>query len=305
MGQLLKEDPQNQELLGAGSRASTLRSRVRGVQKKFLGWLAAARGLFISRQLASLFRISTGTTGGTLCSRCVEAYTLVLHIPSRSCRRQPQTHRRSALCGHQNRDHGLGTLGIRRCFWLHWKILSRTWKRDCTGKCWPGGCECKPGGRSGLTTIGAFSRQTVVVEDGGMQTKLTRSKVSGPDKKVVFRIVVVDSGAFVQHRDWLVIGWKVLCEADPCERDYLMPAPTNNYKGCRYAELQYHTAFAIQSRIIAHAAYRGQRTFNSSTPHYKTPHSGRNSKPSAAANQAAGHQRAAKGALEGQNIVLQ
>ena len=44
MGQLLREDPKNIDLLGAGRRASTLRSRVRGVQK-FLGWLAAAHNL--------------------------------------------------------------------------------------------------------------------------------------------------------------------------------------------------------------------------------------------------------------------
>ena len=44
MGQLLREDPKNIHLLGAGRRASTLWSRVRGVQK-FLGWLAAAHNL--------------------------------------------------------------------------------------------------------------------------------------------------------------------------------------------------------------------------------------------------------------------
>ena len=44
VGQLPREDPKNIDLLGAGRRASTLRSRVRGVQK-FLGWLAAAHNL--------------------------------------------------------------------------------------------------------------------------------------------------------------------------------------------------------------------------------------------------------------------
>ena len=127
----------------------------------------------------------------------------------------------------------------------------------------------------------------VVVDNAGMHAKLTRSKVSGPDQKVVFRIVVVDAGAFVQHRDWLTTGWKVLCEAAPYDqdfdRDYLIPAPTNNYKGCKNAELQYHTAFAIQSRISAHAPHRGQRIFNFATPHHCTLHSGRNYLPSAAA----------------------
>ena len=39
MGQILSTKPGNIQLLGGGKRASTLRSRVRGVQK-FLSWLA-------------------------------------------------------------------------------------------------------------------------------------------------------------------------------------------------------------------------------------------------------------------------
>ena len=62
-----------------------------------------------------------------------------------------------------------------------------------------------------------------------------------------------------------------------------MPAPTNYCKGCKYAELQYHTASAIQSRIIAHAAYRGQRNFDFSTSRRFAPHRGRNYMPTAAA----------------------
>ena len=59
--------------------------------------------------------------------------------------------------------------------------------------------------------------------------------------------------------------------------------PTSNLRGCKCAELQYHTAFAIQSQVIAHSAYNGRRIFTSATQHYFTPHSGRNYLPSAAA----------------------
>ena len=78
-------DPQNIRLLGAERRASTL--------------VGGSAWSVISRQLAAFFGKSTGA----------KAYTLVLRIPSRSCRRQPQTHGQSALCGHQKRNHGLGT----------------------------------------------------------------------------------------------------------------------------------------------------------------------------------------------------
>ena len=42
----------------------------------------------------------------------------------------------------------------------------------------------------------------VVVDQGGLTAKLSHTKVSGPDKKVVYRIVVVDSAAYLQHKEW-------------------------------------------------------------------------------------------------------
>ena len=60
----------------------------------------------------------------------------------------------------------------------------------------------------------------VVVDSNGMLAKLSRSKVSGPDKRLVFRLIVIDAAAFVQHKDWLVTGWKHIFDAAPYERDY-------------------------------------------------------------------------------------
>ena len=98
-----------------------------------------------------------------------------------------------------------------------------------------------------------------------------------------YRIVVVDSAAYLQHKEWMQTGWNVLCEAAPFERDYMLPTPTSNLRGCKCAELQYHTACAIQSQVIAHSTYSGWRIFTSATQHYFTPHSGRNYLSSAAA----------------------
>ena len=93
----------------------------------------------------------------------------------------------------------------------------------------------------------------------------------------------MDAPAYLQHKEWMRTGWSVLCMAAPFERDYMLPTPTSNLRGCKCAELQYHTAFAIQSQVIAHSAYNGRRIFTSATQHFFTPHSGRYYLPSAAA----------------------
>ena len=69
----------------------------------------------------------------------------------------------------------------------------------------------------------------------------------------------------------------------PYVRDYLLPAPANNYRGYKRKELTYHTAFAVQSQIVSLASYRGLRIFRTPTSHCYTPHSGRNFMPTSTA----------------------
>ena len=69
----------------------------------------------------------------------------------------------------------------------------------------------------------------------------------------------------------------------PYDRDYLLPAPSNNFRGFKTKELKYATAFAVGSQVITLATYRGLKIFQGSTGHYYTPHSGRNFTPSGTA----------------------
>ena len=78
-------------------------------------------------------------------------------------------------------------------------------------------------------------------------------------------------------------GWELLLKDAPHERDYLLPAPSSNYRGFKTKELKYATAFAVQTQIISLASYRGLRIFQGSTGLYYTPHSGRNFMPSGTA----------------------
>ena len=111
------------------------------------------------------------------------------------------------------------------------------------------------------------------ISETGLLAKLSRSKVSGPEKRLNFRVVVIHSSAYVQHKNWLSIGWELLQKGAPHERDYLLPSPSNNFRGFKTKELKYATAFAVQSHVIFLASYRGLRIFQGSTGHWYTPHS--------------------------------
>ena len=121
----------------------------------------------------------------------------------------------------------------------------------------------------------------VTVTSSGLNGRLTRTKVSGPDKRHNFRLLVVHPSAFIHQKDWLVTGWRLLEKEARHLRDYLLPAPTNNFRGFKRKELSYQTAFAVQSQIVSLASYRGLRTFRMSTGHYFSLLCGRNLVPTA------------------------
>ena len=70
-----------------------------------------------------------------------------------------------------------------------------------------------------------------VVTSTGLQARLTRSKVSGADKHLNYRTVIIHPSAYVQRETWLSVGWKLLQESAPHERDYLLPAPDEQLPG--------------------------------------------------------------------------
>ena len=93
-----------------------------------------------------------------------------------------------------------------------------------------------------------------IVSSTGLQARLTRSKVSGSDKHLNFRTVIIHSSAYIQRRDWLAVGWNLLLKGAPHERDYLLPAPTNNFHG--YGMLSRIESFRGVNRALLCAAQR-------------------------------------------------
>ena len=289
MGKLIRENPSNVQLLGGGRRAGTLRSRVRSVQK-FLGWLVASHGVNFPvhwRQLTEYLQVrySEPCVRGSL--KLVHSSSVFLQevagmedkltdssmyvvalkelmsqaIPGKPPRQAPRFPT-ILLAAFEDMVLALDRPLFIRV--LSWWLLVQSW------------------GTLRFDDHRGLLPREFIVSSAGLQARLTRSKVSGSDKHLSCRSVIIHPSAYIQRESWLSVGWKLLQEGAPHERDYLMPAPTNNFQGFKVKELKYATAFAVQTHIISTATYRGLRIFGNSTGHYYTPHSGRNFMPSAA-----------------------
>ena len=290
MGKLIRESPSNIQLLGGGRRGGTLRSRVRSVQK-FLGWLIAAHGINFPnhwRQLIEYLQVrySEPCVRGALklvhssyiflqevagiedklTDTALYSVSLKELLSQASPGKPPRLAPRfPTILLAAFEDMVLSTDKPVFVRVLSWWLLVQSW------------------GTLRFDDHRGLLPRDVILSEMGLQARLTRSKVSGSDKHLNFRAVIIHYSAYVQRKDWLAVGWGLLLKEAPHERDYLLPAPSNNFHGFKTKELKYSTAFAVQTHIISTACYRGLRVFESSTGHYYTPHSGRNFMPSAAA----------------------
>ena len=289
MGKLLRENPCNVQLLGGGRRAGTLRSRVRSV-KKFLAWLIASHGINFPvdwRQLTEYLQVrhSEPCVRGSL--KLVHTSYIFLQevagiedkltdsamyavalkelksqaTPGRPPRQAPRYPTVLLAAFEETVLAGDKPLFLRVLSW--WLLV----------QCW---------GTMRFDDHRVLLPRDISITKDGLQAKLTRTKVSGSDKRLSFRAVFISASAYVQCKNWLAAGWELLQKGAPHDRDYLLLAPTNNFLGFKTKELKYSTAFAAQTHIITTARFRGLKVFDFSTGHYYTPHSGRNFLPSAA-----------------------
>ena len=290
MGRLMRENPSNIQLLGSGLRAGTLRSWVRST-RKFLEWLSATHNVAFPVHWQHLIeflqvRLSEPCVRGSL--KAAHRSFLFLQeaagisekitdsalydvarkelfaaaLPGRAPRQAPRFP--SILLGAFEDNVMDSSLPV---FWrvLSWWLLFQAW-----------------------STLRFDDHRGIVPKDLEISEtelvgKLSRSKATGQDERVAFRVLVIHPSAFVHQKDWLATGWALLVKEAPYARDYLLPAPANNYRGFKRKELTYHTAFAVQPQIVSLASYRGSRIFRTPTSHYYTRHSGRSFMPTATA----------------------
>ena len=270
MGKLIRDSPSNIQLLGGGRRAETLRSRVRSVQK-FFCWLFVSHGINFPdhwRQLTEYLQVrySEPCVRGSLKlvhssyiflqevagveDKLTDSAMYAVSLRGTHVSSKPREDRRVRHPGSQRYCLRL----LRKWYFLtishHFFVFSR------------GGSWSKAWGTMRFDDHRGLLPRDVNISAAGMQAKLTRTKVSGSDKHLNFRMVIIALSAYVQCKNWLAVGWDLLLkEGAPHERDYLLPAPSNNFLGFKTKELKYSTAFAAQTHIISTARFRGMRVF--------------------------------------------
>ena len=123
----------------------------------------------------------------------------------------------------------------------------------------------------------------VQVTGNTMAAELTRSKTTGDDKDVAFRMVHISSCCYVVSPSWPSTGLTLLKSIADFPRDFLLPAPASNCNGCLRKELRYDIGSAMQNGILSSLQFNGQSSLTRSTPSLCAPHSARSFLPSATA----------------------
>ena len=292
MGKMLVEKPQTAQLLGAGRRVTTLRSRVR-LARRYLAWLSINFEVPFPTKLEHMVdyfkvRASEPCTRGTLKNthrsfsfleevagmprtKCVTEnplYQVLYHellskaAPGRATRQAPRMPVAMLRSIEQLVVNENELPYIRLYSW--WTLL-QNW------------ATLRFDDHRGIEFA------SVKVSQLGLQARLSRSKTTGSDKTVLCRPVVVDAICYVSEPNWLQSGWTIMKQIADFERDYLMPAPSRNFRRARRMELRYDAGFAIQNRILSLTTCDGSRLIPPQLTGFWTPHSGRSFMPSCCA----------------------
>jgi len=117
----------------------------------------------------------------------------------------------------------------------------------------------------------------ISLRDGRFFGTLTRSKTTGPGKKVLTLPVVVSRVAYLAHPDWLATGWRLWVRLAPHVRDYLLARPTVDLEGTLPVELSYTESAWLLRGLLAGLPRFGEALQGSVEPLIPlfTQHSGR------------------------------
>jgi len=85
----------------------------------------------------------------------------------------------------------------------------------------------------------------------GLEAVLSRTKTTGPGKRVTTLPMVVGYGAFLKQPDWLEVGWRLWQEAAPYVRDYFLVKPAASLEATTPTELSYEQASRLSRAVLA------------------------------------------------------
>ena len=284
MGELLSKGADNHRLLGGGRRATTLRARGRTV-KKYLAWLALAHEETFPSEVHHVseylqMRHSEPCTGGGLKSThqalvfmedIAAVETKLTQVPLYSILYK-ELLSSTLTGGNQRQAPRIPTVMVQALEDTVIDVTVRLYFRVYAWwlllQCW---ATLRFSDHRGLVPDEKFE-----VKGNSLTTRLLRSKTIGSDKTVTSRSVVVSQNCFVKRSEWLSCGWGLLKQHADYPRDYLLPMPSGNYKGCVRRELRYDTAHALQIKVLQSLKVRSEPLLSPRTAQYWTPHSGRN-----------------------------
>lgn len=90
---------------------------------------------------------------------------------------------------------------------------------------------------------------SLVLTVQGLEGRLDRTKTSGPGRRVRFLPIFISRAAFLLRPEWLATGVEIWNHANMAfERDYFLPLPTADWKGCLKSMASY-------SQVVAFSKY--------------------------------------------------
>jgi len=106
---------------------------------------------------------------------------------------------------------------------------------------------------------------------------LSRTKTTGPGKRVLALPIVVSPEAFVVHPNWLSEGWSLWKRLAPFTRDYFLTRPSQNLDGALPVEMTYGESAWLLRGLLAGLPRFGEALVGHAAPLIPlfTQHSGR------------------------------
>ncbi len=112
--------------------------------------------------------------------------------------------------------------------------------------------------------------------DGALAGKLGRTKTTGKDKPVVFRVFSISREAYLEFPTWLAVGVDLWRKLGPINRDYLLTAPSQDFAAGQERELSYAAAAGWSRALVAQwLSGLGVPELGEAVGRHYTEHSGR------------------------------
>ncbi len=112
--------------------------------------------------------------------------------------------------------------------------------------------------------------------DGALVGKLGRTKTTGKDKPVVFRVFSISREAYLEFPAWIAVGVELWRQLGPVDRDYLLTAPSPDLAAGQARELTYAAAAGWSRALVTQwLSGLGAQELGETVGRHYTEHSGR------------------------------